>query len=65
MKPINERDFASLSERELPEWLAAQQEAQREQESIDRAKIGMAVLAVLISGMIAISAIVAYAGNGA
>jgi len=51
-----------LAEYELPEWLAAEQEAQREREANDRAKIGIAVLVVLLSGLIAISAIANYAG---
>jgi hypothetical protein len=55
-------NFHELAEYELPEWLAAEQEALREREAIDRAKIGIAVLVVLLSGLIAITAVANYAG---
>lgn len=62
LRDLRQVDLAELAEYELPEWLAAEQEAQREQEAIDRAKIGVAVLVVLLSGLIAITAIANYAG---
>lgn len=73
MKPINDNDFtpargrhpAELAEYELPEWLAQEQQAQRERESIDRARIGIAALVVMLCGLIAMSAIANYAGGGA
>lgn len=58
-------NITELAEYELPEWLAAEQEAQREREAEDRAKIGLAVLVVVLSGIMAISAIANYAGAGA
>lgn len=66
MRPLNDNDRADLPrlfERELPEWLAAEQEAQRERESADSAKLGLAVLVILISGLVAMGAIAKYAGG--
>lgn len=63
MRPINDNEPSRLAEYELPEWLAAEQEAQREQESIDRAKLGIALIVIVLSGVIAMSAIATYAGG--
>lgn len=61
---MNDNDKpASLAEYEYPEWLAAEAEAQRAQESADRAKLGIALLVVLLSGIVAMSAVVTYAGG--
>lgn len=62
---MNDNDPFNLSERELPEWLAAQQEEQRERESIDRAKIGVAVLVILLSGLMAMHAVYSYSMGAA
>lgn len=67
MRPMNDNDrtnITELAEYELPEWLAAEQEAQRTREAEDRAKIGVAVLVIPVSGLMAMSAIYTYAGGG-
>ncbi len=58
----NRTNINELAEYELPEWLAAEQEAQREQEAIDRARIGVATLVAVLIGLTVMSAIYNYAG---
>lgn len=60
-----------LAEYEHPEWLTAEQEAQyerdleraRAREDEDRAKLGIALLVIVVSGLAAIQAIATYGGG--
>lgn len=56
-------DPYELAEYERPEWLAAEQEAHRQREADDRAKLGIALLAILIAGLGALHAIATYGGG--
>lgn len=56
-------DLSELSEYELPEWLAEEQQHQRQREADDRAKLGIALLAVVITGLAAMGAVYHYAGG--
>lgn len=53
-------DPSELPEYELPEWLQRDQDEARQREGEDRAKIGVAVLFIVISSLAAMHAIATY-----
>lgn len=65
--PDDERDLSSSSKavghQEWPEWLQREEDKIRERESADRARIGIAALVILLSGLCAMTAIYNYAGG--
>lgn len=60
---VGHRELHELAEHELPEWLQAQQDDARERESEDRFKLGVALLVVMVTGLMAIQAIATYPGG--
>lgn len=59
----NERPLHELAEYELAEWAQADQEDQRRREAEDRAKLGIGLLVVLITGLMAMGAVYNYGGG--
>jgi hypothetical protein len=63
VRPMNDNDPSELAECELPEWFQARQDEARERESEDRFKIGVAVLVIMVTGLMAMQWIATYPGG--